>query len=103
MIPKIIHYCWFGKGIMPKSQADCIKSWEKILPDYEIMRWDENSSLAIKITLNIIYGKYLPAVGKEIQYTIKDKLEYFTGMYVHNVDIVVDRLIKESNNTMEEI
>lgn len=69
----------------------------------EIMRWDENSSLAIKITLNIIYGKYLPAVGKEIQYTIKDKLEYFTGMYVHNVDIVVDRLIKESNNTMEEI
>lgn len=43
MIPKIIHYCWFGKGIMPKSQADCIRSWEKIMPDYKIMRWDESN------------------------------------------------------------
>lgn len=43
MIPKIIHYCWFGKGLMPKSQIDCIKSWQKIMPDYKIMRWDENT------------------------------------------------------------
>ncbi len=43
MIPKIIHYCWFGKGIMPKSQADCIKSWERLMPDYKIMRWDEET------------------------------------------------------------
>ncbi len=43
MIPKIIHYCWFGKGIMPKSQTDCIKSWQKIMPDYKIMRWDEST------------------------------------------------------------
>lgn len=43
MIPKIIHYCWFGKGVIPKSQADCIKSWEKMLPDYKIMRWDETT------------------------------------------------------------
>lgn len=43
MIPKIIHYCWFGKGLMPKSQIDCIKSWKKLMPDYEIKRWDEKS------------------------------------------------------------
>lgn len=43
MIPKIIHYCWFGKGLMPKSQQDCIKSWQKIMPDYKIMRWDEET------------------------------------------------------------
>jgi len=43
MIPKIIHYCWFGKGLMPKSQVDCIESWKKIMPDYRIMRWDENT------------------------------------------------------------
>jgi hypothetical protein len=43
MIPKIIHYCWFGKGLMPKSQKDCIKSWQKIMPDYKIMRWDETN------------------------------------------------------------
>lgn len=43
MIPKIIHYCWFGKGLMPKSQQDCIKSWKRMLPDYKIMRWDEST------------------------------------------------------------
>lgn len=43
MIPKIIHYCWFGKGIMPKSQRDCIKGWKKLMPDYTFMRWDENT------------------------------------------------------------
>jgi hypothetical protein len=43
MIPKIIHYCWFGKGEMPALYTKCIKSWEKVLPEYIIMRWDENS------------------------------------------------------------
>ena len=43
MIPKIIHYCWFGKGLMPKSQRDCIKNWKKLMPDYQIMRWDESN------------------------------------------------------------
>ena len=43
MIPKIIHYCWFGKGLMPKSQQDCIKGWKKLMPDYKIMRWDEET------------------------------------------------------------
>ena len=43
MIPKIIHYCWFGKGLMPKSQKDCIKGWQKLMPDYQIIRWDESN------------------------------------------------------------
>ncbi len=43
MIPKIIHYCWFGKGLMPKSQKDCIKGWKKLMPDYQIIRWDESN------------------------------------------------------------
>lgn len=43
MIPKIIHYCWFGKGLMPKSQRDCIKGWKKLMPDYTFMRWDETT------------------------------------------------------------
>jgi hypothetical protein len=43
MIPKIIHYCWFGKGIMPQSQKECIKSWKKLMPDYKIIRWDESN------------------------------------------------------------
>lgn len=35
-IPKIIHYCWFGKGEMPKLALKCIKSWQKHCPDYTI-------------------------------------------------------------------
>lgn len=43
MIPKIIHYCWFGKGLMPHSQKKCIRGWKKLMPDYKIMRWDESN------------------------------------------------------------
>ena len=43
MIPKIIHYCWFGKGLMTQSQKKCIEGWKKLMPDYAIMRWDESS------------------------------------------------------------
>jgi Mannosyltransferase OCH1 and related enzymes len=43
MIPKTIHYCWFGKGSMPQSQKQCIESWKRVMPDYKIMRWDESS------------------------------------------------------------
>jgi mannosyltransferase OCH1-like enzyme len=43
MIPRKIHYCWFGKGQMPKRLADCIKTWELVMPDYQIIRWDETN------------------------------------------------------------
>lgn len=43
MIPKIIHYCWFGGKKMPKSAERCIESWKKYCPDYEIRRWDETN------------------------------------------------------------
>lgn len=41
MIPKIIHYCWFGKKPLPKSAIKCINSWKKFFPDYEIKEWNE--------------------------------------------------------------
>ena len=43
MIPKIIHYCWFGKKEFPKLVHNCIESWKKYLPDYEIMFWNESN------------------------------------------------------------
>ena len=43
MIPKVIHYCWFGKGKMPKMAKKCIKSWRKYCPDYEIKEWNEDN------------------------------------------------------------
>ena len=43
MIPKMIHYCWFGGKPLPKDVLDCIKTWKKYCPDYEIKRWDESN------------------------------------------------------------
>lgn len=42
-IPKIIHYCWFGRGEMPELVKKCIKSWEKILSEYEFKLWNEDN------------------------------------------------------------
>lgn len=53
MIPKVIHYCWFGGNELPKSAVKCINSWKKYCPDYEIIEWNErnfdiNSSTYVK-------------------------------------------------------
>ncbi len=43
MIPKKIHYCWFGRGEKPKLAQKCIASWKKYMPDYEIIEWNEDN------------------------------------------------------------
>lgn len=43
MVPKVIHYCWFGHSPLPELAQKCIKSWKKYLPDYEIKEWNEDN------------------------------------------------------------
>lgn len=43
MIPKVIHYCWFGRGEMPELAQKCIASWKQFLPEYEIKEWNEDN------------------------------------------------------------
>lgn len=43
MIPKEIHYCWFGRNPLPESAKKCIESWHKYLPDYKIIEWNEDN------------------------------------------------------------
>ena len=43
MIPKVIHYCWFGGNPLPKSALKCIDRWKKYCPDYEIVEWNERN------------------------------------------------------------
>lgn len=43
MIPKIIHYCWFGRSKKPKIAEKCISSWKKYFPDFEIIEWNEDN------------------------------------------------------------
>ena len=50
MIPKIIHYCWFGRNPLPELALKCIESWKKFLPDYEIKEWNEDNYDVHKIS-----------------------------------------------------
>lgn len=43
MIPKKIHYCWFGGKEKPKLAKKCIESWKKYCSDYEIIEWNESN------------------------------------------------------------
>lgn len=43
MIPKKIHYCWFGRGEKPKLVQRCIASWENFCPNYQIIEWNEDN------------------------------------------------------------
>ncbi len=52
MIPKTIHYCWFGKNKKPKLIKKCIKSWKKYCPDYQIIEWNEDN-------FDINYNEYV--------------------------------------------
>ncbi|MDR3331478.1 MAG: glycosyl transferase [Synergistaceae bacterium] len=43
MIPKIIHFCWFGMGEKPQIAKSCMESWERHLPEYELREWNEDN------------------------------------------------------------
>lgn len=43
MIPKVIHYCWFGRGKKPHLIRKCIESWSRVMPDYQIKEWNEDN------------------------------------------------------------
>lgn len=81
MIPKIIHYCWFGKGEIPEIEQKCIESWKKYCPDYEIKRWDETNYDVHKV-------KYMSDAYKEKKwsfvsdYARVDIIYQYGGIYL---------------------
>ena len=50
MIPKKIHYCWFGRNPLNKTAIKCIESWKKYNPDFEIHEWNEDNYDVYKIS-----------------------------------------------------
>jgi mannosyltransferase OCH1-like enzyme len=58
MIPKIIHHCWFSGDQYPEKIKNCINSWGKYLPDYEIKLWDaSNFNVNINLWTQEAYKK----------------------------------------------
>ncbi|RGC79176.1 glycosyl transferase [Lachnospiraceae bacterium AM25-17] len=80
MIPKVIHYCWFGGNELPSSAKKCIESWKKFFPDYEIKEWNEkNYDVRKNIYISQAYdaGKY----AFVSDYARFDILYYHGGIY----------------------
>ena len=53
-IPKIIHYCWFGRNEKPLIVKRCIESWKSNLKEYEIKEWNEDT---FEINSNVLCVK----------------------------------------------
>ena len=62
MIPKVIHYCWFGRNPLPESAKKCIASWRKFLPDYEIWQWSEGELVSSNPNDNDNQNSHTPAL-----------------------------------------
>ena len=66
MIPKKIHYCWFGKGKKSRLALKCIESWHQYCPDYEMIEWnEENFDIDMNGYTRMCYAekKYAPKVN----------------------------------------
>lgn len=56
MIPKVIHYCWYGKKEKPALVNKCIDSWKRYCPGYDIIEWNEdNTNLSMNRYVSLAY------------------------------------------------
>ena len=96
-IPKVIHYCWFGKGKLPKLAEKCIASWGKNRPDYKIVCWSEEN---FDITQNK-YAEEAYNAGKWafVSDYVRLKVLYDEGGIYLDTDV---ELIKPLDNLIEE-
>ena len=97
MIPKVIHYCWFGGKPLPELAVKCIKSWKKFLPDYEIKEWNEQN-------FDVNINSYTREAYKAKKYAFVSDFARFWILYHHgglyfDVDVEVikplDKIIAE--------
>ena len=90
MIPKIIHYCWFGRGEKPELAKKCIASWKKFCPDFEIREWNEDNCdyLAMPFMAEAYAAKKYAFVSDVMRLTV---LEQYGGVYFDtDVEVVRD-------------
>lgn len=90
MIPKIIHYCWFGRGEKPELAKKCIASWRKSCPDFEIREWNEGNCdyLSIPFMAEAYAAKKYAFVSDVMRLIV---LEQYGGVYFDtDVEVVRD-------------
>lgn len=97
MIPKILHYCWFGGGKKPDYFYDAYESWKKYLPDYEIIEWNEtNYEISKYLYTDFMYkhGEF-SFVSDVVRF---DVLNTYEGIYLDINVILRDNLDALLNN-----
>lgn len=92
MIPKTIHYCWFGGHPLPKDARKCIDSWRKYLPDYEIKEWNETN-------FDVTSNKYIEEAYRQKKYAFVSDYARFKVLHDHggvyfDTDVEVIALMK---------
>lgn len=90
MIPKIIHYCWFGRGEKPGLAKKCIASWRRFCPDFEIHEWNEDNCdyLSIPFMAEAYQAKKYAFVSDVMRLIV---LEQYGGVYFDtDVEVVRD-------------
>lgn len=93
MIPKKIHYCWFGGAELPEEYKENIKTWKKYCPEYEIIRWDEsNYDFRKNLFMSQAYDKKKWAFVSD--YARVDILYQMGGIYL-DADVEVLRNLDE--------
>ena len=97
-IPKVIHYCWFGRGKMPNLAEKCIESWKKYCPEYKIVCWNEDN---FDVSQNK-YAKEAYDAGKWafVSDYVRLKVLYDEGGIYFDTDVEllkpIDKLIEET-------
>lgn len=89
-IPKIIHYCWFGGKPMPPLAEQCIATWKKYMPDWELKRWDESNFDIAAAPLYVRQAYEARKYAFVSDYVRLWALEKFGGLYI-DVDFMVYR------------
>lgn len=74
MIPKKIHYCWFGGNKLPESAKKCIDSWKKYFPEYEILQWNEDN-------YNVRKNEYIRGAFESKKYAFVSDYVRFDVLY----------------------
>lgn len=90
MIPKIIHYCWFGRGEKLELAKKCIASWKRFCPDFEIREWNEDNCdyLAMPFMAEAYAAKKYAFVSDVMRLVV---LEQYGGVYFDtDVEVVRD-------------
>ena len=93
LIPKRIHYCWFSGNPIHRPLQQCIDSWKRVCPDYEIIRWDESN-------YDICKNKYMQQAyahqkwGYIPDYARLDIIYHYGGIYL-DTDVELIRNLDE--------